>query len=203
MTESNFYPHTGAHAPAHTNPGPEARVPLVERVRVWFQSLFQPALAAGTRAEWHFSWLAEQKGWILERVDQTRAGMSRYRAAAGRSVKRGDYICRNCGNAEIELKCKTLYHDHDCYFIEYREIMRLQEMQRITGAPVVFALMERAGSGVRPGSLRMVKLDFLLDTHDYRAGRLYVPSTKCVRVPLKYTRPGFEVLRIMGGTGQA
>jgi hypothetical protein len=40
------------------------------------------------------------------------------------------------------------------------------------------------------------------DTHDYRARRLYVASKKCVRVPLKYTRPGFEVLRFLGGTGQ-
>ena len=129
--------------------------------------------------------------------------MARYRAAADRSVKRGDYICRNCNNAEIELKCKTLYHDQDSYFVEYSEIKRLQEMQRITGAPVVFALMERAGSGVRPDSLRMTKLDFLLGTHEYRAGDLYNQRTKCVRVPLKYTRPGFEVLRIMGGTGRA
>jgi hypothetical protein len=86
--------------------------------------------------------------------------------------------------------------------IDYSEIMRLQEMQRITGSFIVFALMERAGRTVKPGSLRMVKLDFLLDTHDYRARRLYIPSKKCVRVPLKYTRPGFEVLRFLGGTGQ-
>lgn len=172
---------------------------------MWLQSLFQPALAAGTRAEWHFAALAERKGWALERVDQTREGMAKYRALAGRSVKRGDYLCRNCANAEIELKCKTLYRDErsgeDCYYINYSEIMRLKEMQRITGSLVVFAFMERAGSGVRPGSLRMVKLDFLLGTFDYLNNRLYVPATKSVRIPLKYTRPGFEVLRIMGGTG--
>jgi hypothetical protein len=63
--------------------------------------------------------------------------------------------------------------------------------------------MERAGTSVRPESLRMVKLDFLLSSYDYRNGRLYDKGRKCVRIPLKYTRAGFEVLRIMGGTGDA
>lgn len=182
--------------------GDEDGIPPLVRIRLWFRSLFNPALAAGARAEWHFSTLARQRRWAVERVDQSRAGISQYRAVAGRSVKRGDYICRNCGNAEIELKCKTLYGDGS-YYIEYGEMMRLKEMQRITGAPIVFALMERVGSGVRPGSLRMFHLDFLLQTHDYRAGRLYDERTRCVRVPLKYTRPGFEVLRMLGGTGDA
>jgi hypothetical protein len=181
----------------------EDGIPPLERIRLWFRSLFNPALAAGARAEWHFATLARQKRWAIERVDQSRDGMSQYRAIADRSVKRGDYICRNCGNAEIELKCKTLYRDESCYYIEYSEIMRLKEMQRITGAPIVFALMERQGSGVRPGSLRMFLLDFLMQTHDYRAGRLYDERRRCVRVPLKYTRPGFEVLRMLGGTGDA
>jgi hypothetical protein len=204
MTDSISQSRSARHTADGTAPGPEARIPLIDRARVWLQSLFQPALAAGTRAEWHFAWLAQQKGWALERVDQSPEGIAKYRAIAERSVKRGDFICRNCTEkVEIELKCKTLYPDQGGYYmIDYSEIMRLQEMQRITGSFIVFALMERAGNTVKPGSLRMVKLDFLLDTHDYRARRLYVPSKKCVRVPLKYTRPGFEVLRFLGGTGQ-
>ncbi len=175
-------------------------VPPLERLRVWIYSLYRPALAAGTRAEWHFAALARQKRWVLERVDQSREGMAQYRAVAERSVKRGDFICRNCSNAEIELKCKSTYRD-GCYYIQYSEIKRLEEMQRITGCPIVFALMERKGSDVLPGSLRMFMLDYLLSRRDY--GSLYDSATKCVRVPLRYTRPGFEVLRIMGGTGDA
>jgi hypothetical protein len=194
---------TGGEWPVLSSPRGEERIPPLIRLRLWFQALFQPALVAGIRAEWHFSALAEQKRWVLERVDQSRGGLAKYRALAGRSVKRGDYICRNCGNAEIELKCKSLYRGDDCYYIEYSEIKRLQEMQRITGAPVVFALMERVGSGVRPGSLRMCQLDFLMQTQDYRHRRLYDAATKCIRVPLKYTLPGFQVLRMMGGTGDA
>jgi hypothetical protein len=185
-------------------PHGEAHIPLLTRVRLWYQSLFHPALAAGLRAEFHFAALAERKRWALERVDQSRSGMAKYRALLERSVKRGDYICRNCKDTDIELKCKTLYRrGEECFYIEYSEIKRLQEMQRITGSRVVFALMERVGSGVRPGSLRMFLLDFLLGTHDYRNGRLYDAKSKCLRVPLKYTRPGFEVLRMLGGTGDA
>src|SRR5215210_1655064 len=159
----------------------EVQLPLLSRIRLWFDSYFHPALAAGTRAELHFVALAEQKRWVLERVDQSRGGLAKYRAVADRSVKRGDYICRNCNNAEIELKCKSRYRDDNCFYIEYREIKRLQEMQRITGSRVVFALMEREGSGVRHGSLRMFLLDFLMSTPDHRAGRLYDNKTKCLR----------------------
>jgi hypothetical protein len=204
--QSNTIARSGSYPRAHHETAIAEQVPLLENVRVWFQALFRPALAAGTRAEWHFAALARQKRWMIERVDQSPATMAQYRTHAERSVKRGDWICRNCGDygsVEIELKCKTLYRDESCYLIEYSEIMRLKEMQRITGTPVVFALMERVGSGVRPGSLRMVLLDFLLQTHEYRAGRLYDERNKCVRVPLKYTRSGFEVLRILGGTGEA
>src|SRR4051794_4961788 len=83
----------------------EEQIPLLSRIRLWFDSYFHPHLAAGARAEFHFAALAEQKRWVLERVDQRRGGLAKYRAVAGRSVKRGDYICRNCNNAEIELKC--------------------------------------------------------------------------------------------------
>lgn len=67
----------------------------------------------------------------------------------------------------------------------------------VTHAPVVFAFYERAGRKVLAETLRMVDLGFLSQTSDYRAGKLYVPQQKALMVPLRYTRPGFQVLEIL------
>lgn len=203
---SSSVPHSsgsGARQPAGAAGPPP--IPLLTRLQLWVQSFRTPELVAGRRAEFHFEALAQRKRWALERVDQSRESMDKYRALSSRSVKRGDYLCRNCQNVEIELKCKKLYirHNEPFFYMDYSEIKRLEEMQAITGTPVVLAFMERDGSDARPGSLRMAKLDFVLNSNDNRRGLLYDERSKCLRIPFKYTRPGFEVLRLLGGTGDA
>jgi len=59
------------------------------------------------------------------------------------------------------------------------------------------AFYQRDGSNCLQDTLRMVDLGFLLQTYDYKAGRLYDKRTKCLRVPFKYTRPNFKVLSII------
>lgn len=202
MPPSTSTRYPSAH-PAESSGAPE--IPTLKRLEFWIRSFYEPQIVAGLRAEFHFDVLARQRRWALERVAQSRESMAKYRGVTSDRVKRGDFICRNCQNVEIELKCKTLYRDgaEPFYYVDYSEIKGLRAMQEITATPVVLAFMERDGSDVRRGSLRMAKLDFVLDTHDYRRGLLYNARNRCVRVPVKYTRPGFEVLRMMGGTGDA
>jgi hypothetical protein len=164
--------------------------------------IFQPQFYAGHAAENHCAELAERSRWVVERIDQSQAGFAKYRNASSEHIKRGDFICRNCGNAEIEVKCLSLQKGGARYpgthfLLNYREKKGLDQMAKMADTRVVLALFERDGRGPVPGSLRMVALDFLCDTGDYRAGRLYDEATKCLIVPTKYTRPGFEVLDII------
>ncbi len=163
-----------------------------------FLLIFSPHFLAGLRAEEVFAEQALKNSWIVERIPQDRTSFEKYRKS-NKSIKRGDYICRNCNNSEIEVKCKKQYgaNDNRYYLLEYSHIKRHREMQSMTNTNVVFAFYQRDGANCLQDTLRMVDLDFLLQTNDYKAGRLYDKRTKCLRVPLKYTRPNFKVLSII------
>jgi len=170
---------------------------MFERIKRLFLLIFYPHFLAGLKAEEAFAKQAWENSWIVERIPQDRASFEKYKLG-NKFVKRGDYICRNCNNAEIEVKCKKQYgaNDNKYYLLEYRQIKRHREMQAITNANVIFAFYQRNGADFLQNTLRMVDLDFLRRTKDYKSGKLYDKRTKCIRVPLKYTRPNFEVLEL-------
>jgi len=172
---------------------------FIQHAKVLFMDYFYPSLSAGHKAEQLFERQAAENKWIIEKIAQDKESFEKYRSVATSPVKRGDYICRNCNNAEIEVKCKTSYTNPDgrYFLIEYSHIKRHLEMNKITGSKTVFAFYERLRSNPIPHSLRMVDLDFLIHTHDYQKGKLYNKSTKCIIVPFKYTRDGFKVLEIL------
>ena len=162
-------------------------------------------MVAGLNAEDIFQEMAEEKGWILEKIAQDKEAFDKYQKHSEPSIKRGDFLCRNCNNAEIEVKCKQLYRHRgeDCYLLEYNHVKRHEAMQELTKSPVVFAVFERDGSKVVWENLRMFTLDYILKTPEYARGELYDRKYKCIRIPLRYTRPGFRVLQILGGQGTA
>lgn len=166
-----------------------------------FDYVFRPHYYAGTRAEEVFVQQAHEAKWPMERISQEKETMRTYKDVAGSSVKRGDFICRNCHNAEIEVKCKTKYSSRDVgdyYMIGYSHIKRHKRMKdKVTNSPVVFAFYERKGRSVLMDTLRMIDLNFLLGLQDYKSGKLYDDRTKCIKVPFRYTREKFEVLDIL------
>lgn len=175
---------------------------VLKAVKRLVDAVFRPHYYAGAVAEDVFERQAldARPPWVVERIPQSREAMQRYRAAACRSVKRADFIVRNCGGAEVDVKCKTRYtrNGDEYYFLTYSEVKRHEAMRdSITHAAVVFAFYERDGRRVLPETLRMVDLAFLFRTPDYRSGRLYAPQQKALIVPFGYTRPGFEVLEIL------
>ena len=82
----------------------EERSGIMKRL---FDAVFRPHYYAGARAEEIFEQQAEAARWIMERISQEKKTIMKYKDVARSSVKRGDFICRNCCNAEIEVKCKT------------------------------------------------------------------------------------------------
>ena len=82
--------------------------------------------------------------------------------------------------------------------IEHSQIKRHERMKdEVTNASVVFAFYERKGRSVLMDTLRMVDLNFLLGSRDYKNGKLYDKRTKCIKIPFRYTRERFEVLDIL------
>ena len=176
----------------------EERSGIMKRL---FDAVFRPHYYAGARAEEIFEQQAEAARWIMERISQEKKTIMKYKGVARSSVKRGDFICRNCCNAEIEVKCKTKYSSRNegiYYLLEYSHIKRHGRMkEEITNTPVVFAFYERKGRSVLKDTLRMIDLDFLLGTPDYKKGDLYDKRIKCIKIPFRYTREGFQVLDIL------
>ena len=175
---------------------------MLEVVKRVVDAVFRPHYYAGSVAEDVFERQAldARPPWVVERIPQSKEAMQRYRVVAGRSVKRADFIVRNCRGAEVEVKCKTRYTrgGDEHYLLTYSELKRHEAMRdSVTHAPVVFAFYERDGRRVLSETLRMVDLAFLLQTSDYRSGKLYVPQKRSLMVPFRYMRPGFKVLEIL------
>lgn len=172
-------------------------------MKILFDYVFRPHYYAGAIAEEVFVQQAHEAKWPMERISQEKETMRTYKDVAGSSVKRGDFICRNCHNAEIEVKCKTKYSSRDvgdCYMIEYSHIKRHKRMKdKVTNSPIVFAFYERKGRSVLKDTLRMIDLDSLLRASDYKRGELYDKKLKCIKIPFRHTFEGFEVLDILSG----
>jgi hypothetical protein len=153
----------------------------LQKIQFWYLWIFKPHFLAGERAEKHFEQLSRSRGYILEKITQDRKS---YEELENLGVKRGDYLVRNLRNLEIEVKCftKLKYSATECYAIAYSHIKRHEEMVKLTGEPVVFAIFERNGRDVVENSLRMIPLREL--TGQRTNGIFYDSRIKCVCIPL-------------------
>lgn len=165
---------------------------ILHRIRYSFRWLFKPHFIAGEKAERHFEELCGANGYIVEKISQDRGRFAQYAANAQSFVKRGDYLVRNLSNAEVEVKCfsKRKYGSTVCYRIKYSHIKRHQEMERLTGEPVIFAVFERRGRNVVENSLRMIPLREL--TSRRHRAIFYDESIKCLCVPVDIMYPAFD-----------
>jgi hypothetical protein len=162
------------------------------QVRYAFRWFFQPHFIAGEKAENRFEQLCETHGYIVEKISQDRRHFAQYAANAQSYVKRGDYIVRNLGNIEVEVKCFSLrtYGVTRCYCLKYSHIKRHEEIERLTGAPVIFAVFERNGRNVVEHSLRMIPLREL--TARRHKAVFYDKQIKCLCVPFEIMYPAFD-----------
>jgi hypothetical protein len=163
-------------------------------IRYSFRWLFHPQFIAGERAERHFEALCAAQGYILERISQDRKSFGTYALNTQKRVKRGDYIVRNLKNAEVEVKCYTgrKYRSAKCFVIEYSQIKRHEEMERLIGEPVIFAIFERNGRDVVQNSLRMIPLRELTPPSRRHRAVFYDKAIKCLCIPLDVMYPAFE-----------
>lgn len=162
---------------------------LIDQIRC----LFYPRFAAGRDAELLFEQLARERGWVIEKIPQDRAGFSKYAANSQGRIKRGDYIVRNLRNTEIEVKCFSRPRGRTAgYLLHWSHVKRHEEMQNMTESPVVFAIFERRGRHAVPESLRMIPLSEL--TRGRSRAIAYIKKLKSLHIPLDSMYPGFEFL---------
>ena len=135
---------------------------------------------AGADAEAVFVRQARAHGFMVEGISQEPGDdYEQYRVHAACSVKRGDFLIRN-HNVEVEVKCKTLYGRDRMVYFDYGELKAHEEMQRLTGDAVVFAVYLRRGDCADTESLRMIAVADVLARH---YGTTYHDESKCFHVP--------------------
>src|SRR5690625_5056257 len=104
------------------------------KIKSIWRNIFHPNLAAGLKAEKIFEQQALKNNWLLEKIPQDKANFEKYKKISTARVKRGDYICRNCNNIEIEVKCVSVYLKNDIklFLLNYSQIKMHMEMNKLT-----------------------------------------------------------------------
>jgi hypothetical protein len=102
---------------------------------------------AGLKAQWLLKRQAIAHGLMIEDLSQDVESFKGYTINANVAIKRGDFLIRNARNLEIETKCFTFYKNgnEDCFYIEYADVKKHQNMEQFTGCPVILAVYKRCG----------------------------------------------------------
>lgn len=153
-------------------------------------------LEAGAKAEELFEKQASEYGLIPQRLSQDKESFAPYAAGSkGNSIKRGDFLLRAANNVEIEVKCLTKYKfegDIPTYFFKYHDLKKHENMQRISGSPVLLAIYELDGDIPKSDSLRMIRIDTLLDSKVRE--KFYDDEKKCIVFSTDLMQPGFALI---------
>jgi hypothetical protein len=149
------------------------------------------------KAENKFIELANLSGWIVEKLPQDQENFEQYWRICERKVKRGDFICRNRGNIEIEVKCLTLYPDNKfikCFYIGIEECEKLLNMQDVTKTNIYFAFFEKnRNNEIANSPLRMISLNEVksfLDNYQENGEDLLSKNGDSYKIPLNLFKEG-------------
>ncbi len=156
---------------------------------------------AGIKAQRLFFRQAIEYKLVPEELNQNKESLRKYvNCAEGKQIKRGDYLIRNLNNIEIEVKARTFYNDKNGqYFtLEYCELKKLENMEKMTGSPVLFAVYHLIAKDPDPNSLIVITLDRILELNaDHKAE--YIDDGKYVIVRVMYCKSGFDGLLKVAG----
>lgn len=160
-------------------------------------------LEAGNTAEKFFQSHARAEGFYMEPLVQDKESYEEgWKKILPNKVaiKRGDYICRNCRNIEIEVKCLTpqFLNGRKYYRLAYNDLKRHRVMEKESQTPVVLALYEQKDFAHIKNSIRMIKLSDLFKGEHVDAGlqdHFYDSSRKITTIWVDKLVPDFDLLR--------
>ena len=149
---------------------------------------------AGLLAHVIFVKLAHCRKLILEELSQDQEHFRAYVKTIKGPVKRGDFLVRNRGNIEIEVKCRSFYgRTHPYFLFSEEDLNKHLNMEKVTKTPIVIAVFQRKEDKPVEASLCMITVDRVVELlpqlvrEQKEYGWVY-------RIPLKETFPGFDLL---------
>lgn len=142
----------------------------------------------------YFCKIGSRRKLLLEELGQDQEHFRAYVKAIKGPVKRGDFLVRNRGNIEIEVKCRSFYgRTHPYFLFSEEDLNKHLNMEKVTKTPIVIAVFQRKGDKPVETSLCMITVDRVVELlpqlvrEQKEYGWVY-------RIPLKETFPGFDLL---------
>ncbi|WP_424963918.1 hypothetical protein [Ekhidna sp.] len=151
------------------------------------------------KAEFIFRDQASKEKYMIETINQDQESFSFYTGVSEKyiDVKRGDFLIRNVGNLEVEVKCKTFYNNNGerHFYFEKEALKKHENMQKFTGTHVVIAVYQRKEEKVKEDSLYMISVNHMR----YVIDQLAIKPLKRVwgwgfPIPIKHCAPKFGLI---------
>ena len=159
---------------------------------------------AGIRAQEKFKKQAKSKGLILEEINQDRESFSQYFVENdSKEIKRGDFLIRNKGNIEVDVKCRTFYEEGDVTVFKFKcaDVEKHLNMQELTNSPVLIAVYERDGEYIKDDIPFFISIDEINSNKtSLKIVNVKEENTgKCYQIPLTLTSQTFKYIEEFNG----
>lgn len=157
----------------------------------------------GIRAQYLFKEQADKEGFILEDLNQNQESFKIYTNNVDKPIKRGDYLVRNFGNMEIDVKCKTFERfyinpEETFFYFECDNLTKHLNMQSFTKTPILIAVYERSQQDrtqIKENEIYFISIDEmekLRKTFPISPHSQYMIPTKCLNKGFDYIKEVFN-----------
>lgn len=172
---------------AHWNP---FKVSDSERYKHLSQGWFR----AGIQAQELFKEQAIGHGYILEELNQDQKSFVAYtKNSKNIPIKRGDFLIRNFGNIEVDVKCRRFKDEGNFFDFKCSDVKKHMNMQDFTNTPILIAVYENRENKPVADLVYFFPVSLLNNNAEikvnYRKG-----IGDCYKVPLELTHVGFELI---------
>ena len=151
---------------------------------------------AGIQAQELFKEQATSNGYILEMLNQDQKSFKSYTSNVNSvSIKRGDFLIRNFGNIEIDVKCRKFKpaNGEKTFDFKCEDAVKHRNMQNFTNTPILIAVYENIGDRPVDDSIYLFSIDKLIESKEIEVHKRDGIG-KCYRIPLSFTQKGFSLI---------
>ncbi len=160
--------------------------------KAWFR--------AGLKAQELFKKQAKEERFMLEELFQDETSFKQYLIKDEYfPIKRGDFLVRNHGNIEIDIKCRRFYIDeksgNTVFNFKCEDVIRHLNMQKLTNTPILIAVYERDFDNVIETIPYFLSIE---RTNFEKLNKVYIRSENtgyCYQIPINKTEQSFDFIK--------
>lgn len=135
-------------------------------------------------------------GFILEELNQDQKSFHSY-ASNSKSlpIKRGDFLLRNRGNIEVDVKCRSFYNFKGKTYFDFKceDVVKHKNMISFTNTPILIAVYQSKEDIPMENDVYMFDIQRLLESKEIE--KYFRPGIgDCYRIPVSFTSKGFDLI---------